>query len=58
VLFRSRNAARRLAVAGYRSHDRAGVERAIATLSGPEMTTSDHLLAEDWRARLAFDARR
>src|SRR5262249_48601889 len=42
-----RNAARRLAVAGYRSHDRARVERAIAVLAGPDMTTPDHLLAED-----------
>jgi hypothetical protein len=53
-----RNAGRRLAVAGYRSHDRAQVERAIATLGGPDMTTPDHLLAEDWQARLAFDATR
>lgn len=51
-----RNAARQLAVAAYRSGDVARVERAIALLSGPDMTTGDHLLAEDWRARLAFDA--
>lgn len=50
-----RNAARRLAVAGYRSHDRARVEQAIATLSGAEMTTPDRLLAKDWQDRLAFD---
>ena len=53
-----RNAARRLAVAGYRSHDPARVERAIAILSGPDMPTSDQLLAKDWQERLAFDARR
>jgi hypothetical protein len=51
-----RNAARRLAVAAYRSHDRARLDRAIATLSGPDMTTPDHLLARDWHDRLAFDA--
>lgn len=53
-----RNAARRLAVAAYRGHDAARVEQAIAVLSRPEMTTPDHLLAADWRARLAFDAKR
>jgi hypothetical protein len=52
-----RNAARRLAIAGYRSHDTARVTKAIATLSGPEMTTSDRLLAKDWQDRLAFDAK-
>ena len=57
VLF-VRNAARRLAVAAYRSHDRARVERAIAVLSGPGMMTPDHLLAKDWQDRLAFDAKR
>ena len=54
VLF-VRNAARRLAVAAYRAHDRARVERAIATLAGPDMTTPDHLLAKDWQDRLQFD---
>ncbi len=53
-----RNAARRLAVAAYRSHDTARVEQAIAVLSRPGMTTPDHLLATDWRDRLAFDAKR
>jgi hypothetical protein len=53
-----RNAARRLAVAAYRSHDRARVERAIAVLGGPDMTTPDHLLAKDWQDRLAFHAMR
>jgi hypothetical protein len=53
-----RNAARRLAVAGYRSRDAARVGKAIATLSGPDMTTPDHLLAKDWQARLEFDAKR
>ena len=51
-----RNAARRLALAGYRSHDPARVARAIAVLSGAGMTTSDKLLAKDWQDRLAFDA--
>jgi hypothetical protein len=52
-----RNAARRLAITGYRSHDPARVGRAIAALSGPDMTTPDRLLAKDWQDRLAFDAR-
>ncbi|HEX8112005.1 MAG TPA: hypothetical protein VF516_29940 [Kofleriaceae bacterium] len=53
-----RNAARRLAVAAYHSHDTARVEQAIAVLSRPAMTTADHLLARDWADRLAFDAKR
>jgi hypothetical protein len=53
-----RNAARRLAVAAYHSHDTARVEQAIAVLARPEMTTPDHLLARDWQDRLAFDAKR
>jgi hypothetical protein len=53
-----RNAARRLAVAAYRSHDTARVGTAIAVLSGPDMTAPDRLLANDWQARLAFDAKR
>jgi tetratricopeptide (TPR) repeat protein len=53
-----RNAARRLAVAAYHSHDTARVEQAIAVLDRPDMTTPDHLLAKDWEDRLAFDARR
>jgi hypothetical protein len=53
-----RNAARRLAIAGYRSHDAARVGKAIATLLGPGMTTPDRLLATDWQERLAFDAKR
>jgi hypothetical protein len=53
-----RNAARRLAIAGYLARDRAGVARAIAALSGPDMTTPDQLLARDWQDRLDFDAKR
>ena len=53
-----RNAARRLAVAAYLGHDRARLDRAIAILSGADMTTPDHLLAKDWQDRVAFDARR
>ncbi|HET9624392.1 MAG TPA: hypothetical protein VFP84_23630 [Kofleriaceae bacterium] len=52
----ARNAARRLAVAAYRAHDRGRVEKAIAVLAGPGMTTPDRFLADDWKARLAFDA--
>ena len=44
-------------LAGYRGHDLARVDKAIATLSGPDMTTPDRLLARDWQDRLAFDAR-
>jgi hypothetical protein len=53
-----RNAARRLALAAYRSHDAARIATALATLSGPETTASDRLLAADWQDRLAFDASR
>lgn len=53
-----RNAARRLAIAGYLGHDLAGVAKAIAALSGPDMTTPDRLLAKDWQERLEFDAKR
>ncbi|TMQ03438.1 MAG: hypothetical protein E6J91_46985 [Deltaproteobacteria bacterium] len=53
-----RNAARRLAIAAYRSHDRAALDHAVAILSGGGMATPDHLLAKDWQERLAFDAKR
>jgi hypothetical protein len=53
-----RNAGRRLAIAAYLGHDRVGVDKAIAALSGPDMTTPDRLLAKDWQDRLAFDAAR
>jgi hypothetical protein len=52
-----RNAARRLALVGYRGHDRARVVQAIAVLSGKDMTSADHLLARDWQDRLDFDDR-
>ena len=51
-----RNAARRLAVAAYRSKQPALVEHAIAFMRGPETTETDHLLADDWQHRLDFDA--
>jgi hypothetical protein len=51
----TKNAARKLAVAAYRAKDTVRVERAIATLRQPDMDESDHLLADDWSARLAFD---
>jgi hypothetical protein len=53
-----RNAGRQLAIAAYRSHDTERLGRAIATLSGPEMTTSDRLLAKDWEARAVAGAKR
>ncbi|MEZ4358802.1 MAG: hypothetical protein R3B48_01365 [Kofleriaceae bacterium] len=49
-----RNAARRLAVAAYRSADTRRVRLAADTLRGAGMTETDRLLAEDWLARLAF----
>ena len=52
-----RNAARQLAVAGYRTHDRPRLDHAIAALSAPELPTVDHLLAKDWAERLALDAK-
>jgi len=52
----TRNAARKLAVAAYRSGNRTAVHDAIEALRGPEMATSDRLLADDWAARLRFDA--
>jgi hypothetical protein len=51
-----RNGARKLAVAAYRSHDLKLLEQAIATLRGPGMTETDHLLAEDWAQRVRFEA--
>jgi hypothetical protein len=51
-----RNAARRLAVAAYRTGDSARVRLAAEVLSRAEMTETDHLLAEDWRQRLRFDS--
>lgn len=51
-----KNAARKLAVVAYRANDLARVERAIATLRGPGMDESEHLLADDWQQRLTFDA--
>ena len=52
----TKNAARKLAVVAYRANDIPRVERAIATLRGPEMNESDRLLADDWQQRLTFAA--
>lgn len=51
-----RNGARRLAVAAYRTGNRTGVHDAITALRGPDMATTDRLLADDWESRLRFDA--
>ncbi|HSN28860.1 MAG TPA: hypothetical protein VLT45_21380 [Kofleriaceae bacterium] len=51
----ARNGARKLAVAAYRSGDVAKVRHAIAVLRGDDMSIVDHLLADDWEARLRFD---
>jgi hypothetical protein len=51
-----RNAARKLAIAAYRAGDPARVRDAIAALRGKDMAQTDRLLADDWAARLRFDA--
>lgn len=51
----TRFAARRLAVAGYRSHLLERVQHAIAAMRGDATTETDHLLADDWQQRLDFD---
>ena len=53
-----KNAARRLAVAAYRTGNTHQVNTAITVLSGSQMSAADRLLAADWFARLAFDASR
>jgi hypothetical protein len=50
-----RFAARRLAIAAYRTNDRARLDRAIAALRGPDTNAVDHLLATDWQQRSAID---
>jgi hypothetical protein len=51
-----KNAARRLALAAYRSGNAVQLSRAIAALYGPGMATTDRLLADDWAQRAVFDA--
>lgn len=53
-----KNAARRLAVAAYRTNNPHQVNVAITVLSGADMSAADRLLAGDWVERLAFDASR
>lgn len=52
----TKNAARRLAVAAYRSDDRARLAVAITVLSRADMASGDRALARDWAERLARDA--
>ncbi len=52
----ARNAARRLALSAWRAGDRARVELGAARLAAAGMSEMDHLLAADWRDRLAFTA--
>ncbi len=52
-----KNAARKLAIAAYRTHDVSRLGLATAVLSGSDMTSGDHLLAKDWLDRVAFDER-
>jgi hypothetical protein len=49
------NAARKLAVAGYRAGSVDGVRAAIAAFETADATTVDRLLGADWQARLDFD---
>jgi hypothetical protein len=49
-----KNAARRLAIAAYRTNDLAKVRAAAAALAGTGMSESDRLLAKDWLERLGF----
>lgn len=49
-------AARRLAVAAYRTGDVSRLDHAIAAMHGPKSADVDHLLADDWVQRRAFDA--
>jgi hypothetical protein len=51
----TKNAARRLAVAAYRTGDRSRLAIAISVLSGSDMTTGDQALARDWLDRASFD---
>jgi hypothetical protein len=46
-----RFAARRLAIAAYRTRDAAKLAHAIAALGGPDTNAVDHLLATDWQQR-------
>ncbi|MCW5808782.1 MAG: hypothetical protein KIT31_40905, partial [Deltaproteobacteria bacterium] len=48
-----KNAARILAPAAYRSHDRARLGIAISVLSRSDMSTGDRLFAVDWAERLS-----
>ncbi|MDQ3340789.1 MAG: hypothetical protein M4D80_36995 [Myxococcota bacterium] len=53
----TKNAARRLAVAAYRTGDRDRLVVAITALSGSEMSSGDRLLAKDWLERLSLTSR-
>ncbi|MDX2088934.1 MAG: hypothetical protein SFX73_13840, partial [Kofleriaceae bacterium] len=53
-----KEAARRLAIAAYRTKDLAKVRAAAEALAGPGMSESDRLLAKDWLERLTFDETR
>nr|MDQ3370695.1 hypothetical protein [Myxococcota bacterium] len=50
----TKNAARRLAVAAFRSGDHNRLSVAITVLSGSQMTSGDRLLARDWLDRISF----
>ncbi len=53
-----KNAARRMAVAAYRTHDLSRLGLATSVLSGSQMASGDRLLAKDWLDRVRFDETR
>lgn len=52
-----KNAARRLAVSAYRTHDYNRLAQATMVLTSSSMTSGDALLAKDWQDRAAFETR-
>ncbi|HLL23155.1 MAG TPA: hypothetical protein VK427_13545 [Kofleriaceae bacterium] len=50
----TKNAARRLAVAAWRTGDRDRLSVAISVLSGSDMSSGDRALARDWLDRMTF----
>lgn len=53
-----KNAARRLAIAAYRTHDLSRLGLATSVLTGSQMSSGDRMLAKDWLDRVRFDERR
>lgn len=53
-----KNAARKLAIVAYRTHDLPRLGLATSVLSGSQMSSGDRLLAKDWLDRVRFDEQR